>query len=108
MDFPALDNRYLELTDLIVFRQIRIEIVFACENRMRCDMRIDRQAKLNGSFNGSSVQNRQTTRQRHVNFVGLGVGQCAIAGAAAGKDFGFGRQLGMCFKPDNDFPFHYF
>ena len=101
---PAmLADRQLELGDLVALGQVRVEIVFACEDRAWCDLAVGRQAGFNGKLYDLLVEDGQGAGQAETNRAGLRVGCLAEIFRAAAKNLGVGGQLDMHFQADDSF-----
>ena len=78
----------LELADLVTLRQVRIEIILACEYAAFGDVRVNRKAQADSPFDGAAVHHRQRARQGEIDRTGLGVGLGAKGGGRAAEDLG--------------------
>ena len=103
-EFAVFDDGQLVLANLVALRQVRVEVVLACENRSWRNRRVDRQAKLAGHAHDLPVEHRQDPRVAEIDEAGLGVRLGTVGRGCAGKDFALRRELGMDLQPDNDFP----
>ncbi len=77
------DNRALQLSGLIAFGQIRVEVVFPLEHGAALDLRIHCQAKHDRIAESLLVGDRQRAGHGQVNGVGLRVRLGAVSGAGA-------------------------
>jgi len=75
----VLNDRQLQLTDLIALRQIRIEVVLAGEHRTTCHGSIDRQPEQRRHAHNFLVQHRQYTRVAKIYKVCLRVGLSTVS-----------------------------
>ncbi len=99
-------DRQLVLTDLIAFRQIRIEIVLARENARSSDFAMGRQAGLDCEIDDFFVQHRQDSGKTSANRAGVFIGCATELGRTAAKNFRFGEQMGVNFQSDDALVFH--
>ena len=104
--FAMLNNRQIQLTDLIAFGQIRIEIVFTVEHVFLIDFRIQSQTEFDGFFDDFAVHYRQYARQRTLNHAGVGIRLGTECSGCAAEDFGLGVELDVDFQSDYGFPSH--
>ena len=102
----ALNDRNFKLTDLITLGQIRVKVIFTCENGCRRNGRANGQTELNRAFYCATVQYRQHAGQREVNRAGLRVGCCAKGDGRTAENLGGCRELRVGFQPDHHFPLH--
>jgi len=102
-DFAALHHGDLELADLVALGQVGVEVVLAREDAGRRDGRAQRQAELDGPFDGTPVHHRQGARQCQVDGAGLGVGLGAEGGRGPAENLRGGGELGVCLEADDDF-----
>ena len=104
-DLSLAHDGIAELGNLVALRQIGIEIVFAVEDRIPIDLRLDAEPGPHRLFDGFFVDHRQHPRHRRIDQRDLRVGCGAKAGGGAGKQFCLGDHLGMNLEPDHNLPF---
>ena len=102
----APDNGLLELTDLIAFRQIGVEIVFSIEHRIGVDLGANCQPEFHRHAHGFFVQYRQHAWEAEIDRAGLAVGLSAKCAGRSGKNLAAGSQLNVDFQTDHAFPGH--
>jgi hypothetical protein len=102
----ALDDGHLVLADLVSLRQVRVEVVFAREDRAPVDRAVHRQAKTHGMLERGAVEHRQRAGQRKVYRRRLRIRRRAKVGGRAGKNLAPGEQVRVSLHADDDFPAH--
>ena len=94
-------DRQLEHADLVVFRQVRVEVVLAREHRARRDRAVGRQSGTDRELDDPPVQRRQRAGHAQAHRADVGVGVCAETRRAPAKDLRLGQQLGVHFQADD-------
>ncbi len=104
LDFPFAHDRCFILGNLVAEGQIRVKIVLTRKNRAFVDFCVDRQSGPHGLADGFLVQDGQHARHGGIDEADLRVGGSTEGGRRSGEQFGFGRNLGMDFQSNHDFP----
>ncbi|MNT22595.1 hypothetical protein D3C72_1579850 [compost metagenome] len=102
----ADDDGVFELADLVALGRIRIKIVFAREDRVRRDGGAHGQAEADRAVDGLLVHHGQHAWQGQVDGASLRIGVGAVLDRRTAENFGFGRELHVVLKTDDDFPLH--
>src|SRR5262249_37034194 len=85
-------------------RQVGKEVVLAVEDRPVVDFGLETQPGLHRLLDAETVDDRQHPGHAGVHEADLGVGFTAEFGRGPGKQLGIGKDLGMDFHADHDFP----
>ena len=93
-----------QLSSLVAFRGVGIEIVFPFKGGLLTNLRVNRETKHHCVMHSLLVEHRQGAGHGQINGTGLGIGLGTKVGAGAGENFGFGGQLHMHLEADNGFP----
>lgn len=105
-EVPLLANRFVVLRDLIAFRQVRIEIVFAIEFGSFRNLAVQRESRANRQLQGALIQDRQNTRHSEANRTDLIVWSLTEFSRARAKNLGLCFELGVYFQPNHSVVFH--
>ena len=101
IDITMLANRFIELGDLIVFRKVRVKIVFTVKFIIRFYFAVKCQACTNGKFYNLFIQNRQCTGHTQAHRANVGIRLTAKLRGAGAKSFRFSFQFCVNFKTNN-------
>jgi N-acetyl-alpha-D-glucosaminyl L-malate synthase BshA len=96
-----LGQRLLVLRDLVALGQVGIKVILAREAGNRTHPAVQRQRRLDGQFDGRTIQHRQRPRQTQADRANVAVRLRAEAGGAAAEDLGRGGQLDVYFQADH-------
>ena len=91
------------LADLVVFREIGIEVAFAVPLGVFGDFAAEGEADEDGVFDGFFVHDGEYAGQAEDLFVDEGVGVCAEGVGGGGEHFAGGGELDVDFHADEDF-----
>ena len=100
IDVAAQAQWSLVLAYLVALGQVRIEVVFAVEDRPRRDFAMRRQAHPNRQLQHPGVEHRQHPRHPGAYRAHMGVGRGAERGRASAENLGLGQELAMHLQPD--------
>ena len=91
------------LGDLISFRKIRIEIIFACKIIVPGDIAIAGKANPDGKIDRLIIQLRKRSRVRKGNWADMRIRVSPKSRAIATEEFAFSEQLGVDFEANDGF-----
>src|SRR5258706_11925391 len=103
-DLALAHNGVLVLADLIALGQVGIEIILAVEQRAQVDLGLEPQPGAHRLLDAFFIDHGQHAGETGVNEGDMAVGFAAEFGGGAGKQLGIGKDLGMDFHADDDFP----
>ena len=104
LDLAADDDREILLSELVVLRIIRVEIVLTVPGAALRDLRAHDEAEEDGLLDRLAVHHRQRAGEAEDDGVDLLVGLLAEAPGGRREDLGAGMQLHMDLEADDDFP----
>src|SRR3989344_1114241 len=88
--------------DLVVLRQVRVEIGFSREYQLLCDGAAQGQAELHRLLHAPLVEHRLAARHPETGRAGLGIGDAARRIGAAAEQLGPGVGVGVDLQADHD------
>ena len=104
LDPTLFRDRLVVLSDLVVLREIRIEILLAIELAVLRNVQIQAHRSLDRILEHLLVQHRQRSRQTTNHRINVGVGIIPKGGGSCCENLAVGAQLHMGFKADHSFP----
>ena len=104
LDLAADDDREILLSELVVLRIIRVEIVLTVPSAALRDLRAHDEAEEDGLLDRLAVHHRQRAGESEDDRVDLFVGFLAEAPGGRREDLGAGVQLHVDLEADDDFP----
>ena len=104
LDLAADDDREILLSELIVLRVIRVEIVLTVPGAVLRNRGSDNQAEENRFLDRLAVHHRQRTRETEDDGIDLLVGFLTEAPRGRREHLGTGVQLDVDLEADDDFP----
>ena len=90
--------------NLIVLREIGIEVLLAVELAVFSNVEVQRHRGLHRVLEHLLIENRQRSRQAADHRIDVGVGVIAEGGRCRGEDLALRPQLHMGLKTDDGFP----
>ena len=104
LDPALLGDRLVVLGDLVVLRQIWIEVLLAVELAVFGDVEVQRHRCLHGVLEHLLVQHRQCARQTAHHRVDVGVGVITKGGGRRRENFAVRSQLHVGLETDHGLP----
>ena len=101
VDMTVFANRFIKLGDLIVFRKVRIKIVFTVKFIIRFNFTVQSQTSTNCKFHHLFIQNRQCTGHTQAHRTYVGVRFTTKLSRAGAKSLRFSFQFCVNFKTNN-------
>ena len=103
-DPAVFGDRLVVLGDLVVLRQIGVEILLAIKLAVLGDVEVERHRRLHCILEHPLIEHRQRARQPTHHGVNVGVGVVAEGRGGTGEDLAVGAQLHVGLQADHGFP----
>ncbi len=94
-------DRQVVLADLEVLRHVRVEVVLPVEQRVRCDLAVEREADPHDVLDRLLVRNRERSRVAEAHGAHVRVRRRAERVAAAAEHLRGGGELDVALQPDD-------
>ena len=100
-------DRMIKLGNLVIFRKVRVEIVFSVEDVRILQIAVKSETCLDGTVYDALVEHRQRTGHSHTDRTGMRVRLTSEFRRAAAENLCFRGELYVDLQAHDDFIFHY-
>jgi len=100
IDVAVAAEGLVKLGDLVVFREVRVEVILAIEDALRIELAVERPGDGVGHLDRLPVERREYPGVAHADGADVGVGLVAEARAAVAEYLRFRLELNVDLEAD--------